>query len=702
MADQRTPHERLAAFGQTSVDVLGPDPNKEVMAEMAKNRRINARTAVAGTGARTNPAIAQVSFATARPRDPMFYWKDTNLPYDYTVKEELVKIREWCRYLYITHPIVSSAIDVFATWPLTDIEPISKDDKLVDFYGQLFFEEGPGSLNYDEFLIDIGKQYWTQGEAWPLGSFNEALGVWEDDELIDPNGVEVITSPFLREPRFEMELPPSIKKVLESGEPQWEYAALMRSYPELKNFMGPEAKMPVSNILLKQIAFKADPFFDRGLPILMRAFRTLIQEEMLNAAQDAISSRLYTPLILAKLGASATDLGTQTPWIPTQGDLQAFEESLDAALAGDFRILTHHFATQMAPVFGRESMPNFNNDFDRLTDRILQIFGLSKTMLTGAGQGQTYAADALNRDLISQLLRTYQTRMRSFFRQRALVVAEAQEHFDYDEHGGKRYVKMEEVLEIDEETGEERIVEQPKLLVPELRLKAMNLKDEEQERQFIEALRTSGVPISIQTRMVNIPIDLDDEIDRVRDEQVQLAVEAQETRKATFQALQAKGLPIPEDLKSDFEPHPMQSQGEAGVEEQAIPTAGTIEPAPTLGLVPTPEDIADNPDLAIGGEEDSEAEDFENPPSDKLPRNKIRQRPPESDEMRKGMPRPAYRLRRVVASTDSEGNEVMEEKWEEHDELEHAEGSSRLISGPSHVGMRRYIDVDPETPMDEW
>lgn len=967
MAD-KTPQERLASFGKTSVNVLGDDPNADAIAEMRKNRSVNSRRlGVAGNGARSNPATANVSFATARPRDPMFYWKDNNLPYDYTVPEELDKIREWCntpdapvlmadgtfkpigeiqigeevmgwewsqkgskgewrkymrpskvldvnwreapevveatmesgrvirctpdhkwanywyspgndgvvgneyeplvrksrggrggplryntmvsavepveeltdpkqvaaagylagiidgegtvdrgairiaqslsvnpeicaridealnilgleyrvydkygeglgqsvqiwslkataseraklrtwlplsvkvqkawderremkwmggkdrvvsvesigagevvsmqtetgnytawgyaskncRSLYITHPIISSAIDVFSTWPLTGIEPISKDDKIVDFYGQLFFDEGPGSLNYSEFLIDVGRQYWTVGEAWPLGSFNESLGVWEDDELINPSGIDVITSPFLREPRFEMELPQSIKKVLVTGEPQWEYKALMRSYPELKNFMGPDARMPVSNILLKQIAFKADPFFDRGLPILMRGFRTIIQEEMLNAAMDAISSRLYTPLILAKLGASATDLGTQTPWIPTPGDLAAFEESLDAALSGDFRVLTHHFATNMSAVFGREIIPNVGQDFDRMTDKILQIFGLSRTMLTGAGQGETYAADALNRDLISQLLSVYQRRMAGFFRERALVVAEAQEHFDYEEHGGKRFVIMEEVLEVDEESGEERIVEQPKLLVPDLRLKAMNLKDEEKERQFIETLRGSGVPISMQTRLINLPVDLDDEVTRVRDEQVQQAIEAQETRKATFQALDAAGLPIPEDLESDFRAKPMQAQEEAKAEEKAVPTIGTNEPADTMGLAPTPEDLADNENLEVDVEEGFA-------PRNNLPTNKIKSRPPESDEMRAGMPRASYRLRHVTAEveTDDEGNEVEVEKveWEELDELDHSEGSSRLLSGPSHVGMRRYISIDKDIPLDE-
>jgi hypothetical protein len=34
------------------------------------------------------------------------------------------------------------------------------------------------------------------------GLLQRDLGVWEDDELLNPDDVEVIRSPFLKEPRF--------------------------------------------------------------------------------------------------------------------------------------------------------------------------------------------------------------------------------------------------------------------------------------------------------------------------------------------------------------------------------------------------------------------------------------------------------------------------------------------------------------------
>jgi hypothetical protein len=642
-----------------------------LVSQMAKNRKV-AMKKQAASGSTGTQGPQSLSFATGRPRDPMFYWRQNNLPYDVTKDEELKKIREYCRLLYMTHPIIASCIDIYSKYPLLGMELVCKDEQLKDFYETLFFDQ----LGYEDFLIDVGREYWTVGEAWPFGSFNELLGVWENDELLNPDDIEVERSPFLKEPRFMIRLPESIRKIITEKQPAWEYKKLMESYPELEKFAGQDTLMPVSNILLKQLKFKADTFHKRGLPILMRAFRSIMQEEMLMAAMDAIADRLYTPLILVKLGASATDLGTEVPWIPTEDDLADFEEALDGALAGDFRVITHHFGIEMAPVFGRENMPDMTNDFDRIEERILQTFGLSKTMLSGADGGETYAADALNRDLISQLLTTYQRMVKELFEDRARVVAEAQEHYDYELRGGRRYPIMEEVLELDDETGEYRIVEQPKLLVPELRFKAMNMADEESEREFLEALRESGVPISMKRRMISIGVDLDEEIEVMQEEQVQLAVAEQETRKRTYLALRSEGLPIPQDLLDDFLPrasNTMDSQ-QRGASEQA--EEGTRPPM--LGMDPT----MMTPTLAPTAEDapDADSENGEDQGMGEmgggagpgmgmvipLPQNQMMNRVPESDEQRDGMPK-----------------------------------ASSMENGPRHVGMRKRAGIERDKPLDE-
>lgn len=639
-----------AALDRGRAGAVPTDYSQVRQMRSSRLKSASVRTALAGGG--SSGSGTSLSIATSRPRDPMFYWKQNNLPYDVNVPEELMRLRDLCRVLYQTHPLLASAIDIFAGWPVVDMEMVGKDDELNDFYSDLFLEQ----LDYQTFLTDIGKSYWTTGEAFPLGSFNEELGVWESDELINPNDVFVESSPFLTESRFYLRLPETLRKILREGQPVNEYRQLMNAYPELASYKEENSRMPVSNMLMSHLKFKGDVFNPRGIPILLRGLRAIIQEEMLNAAQDAIADRMYTPLILARVGATAQDLGTEEPWIPSPEQLGDFEDAVDTALAADFRLLTTHFAVSMESVFGRESMPNLDPDFERLEERQLQVFGLSKSMLSGSASGDTYASNALNRDLVSQLMGGYQKQLQKFTKQRMLIVAEAQEHFDYEEHGGEKHVIMEEVLVKDEHTGKQKVVERPKLLVPELKLRTMNLSDEAEERQFLEALRSSGVPISQRTRLVNIPIDLEDEIEVSSDEQVDQAVAAQRVRKDTYRKLREEGLPIPDDLKNDFAPQmtpPPDSPEKAQAPAQdSGPTRSPqigVDDQPHTDLAPTPQELMVPPGApnqlpeGQGGDVDPSAVKPPSAPAVKtLPTNKAMNpsRPLESDEMRKAMPKP--------------------------------------------------------------
>lgn len=631
------------AFGARG---LRDDQMTDEVREARKNRRINARQGMLGRrtalSAPGGSGFSDIQFATGRPRDPLFYWRQNNLPYDFSQNEELSKVRAFCRLLYQTDPIVGSCVDIFSKFPVIGAHLECKDTRLTEFYEGLFFDEE--GLDYEEFLVDMGREYYTSGEAWPFATFNEDLGIWDDEELLNPDDIKVERSPFLKEPRYFIRLPWTIRQILTTRQPAWEYNKLIQEYPELAAYTAENSFMPVSNILLKQLRFKGDTFNLRGLPLLTRAMRSMLQQEMLNTALDSIADRLYTPLILCKLGASATDLGTSVPWIPTDDDLENFELALDAALAGDFRALIHNFAVDIQPVFGRENMPDLTPDFERIEDRVLQVFGLSRTFLMGAQEGQTYAADALNKQLVEQLMTQYQRFLKRHFAQRARVVAEAQEHYDFEERNGRRFVVMEEVLEVDEETGERRITEQPKLLVPDLKFAVLNFQDQEVQRQFTEALRASGIPISARTRTRGLGIDLDEEREASQAEAVADIIAQARTRKQAFIELRNEGLPIPPDLMQDFAPFAQQEgvPPALAAEQVMIDRMGVVPPS-LPDLAPTPEDMQQG--------EEMDAEMGNAPPEGEGPEpgedegEGMPQRPPESDEQRDGMPRAARKAR---------------------------------------------------------
>lgn len=670
------------------------DGDEALKVQMGNQRR---RTASLGaSGGTFGPSGSGVQLATGRPRDPMFYWRQNNIPFDFTKPEELRKIREFCRLLYMTHAVVAACVDIYSKLPLQGMSIKCKDEQLVEFYTNLFLDD----LNYEDHLVKMGRQYWLAGECFSIGAWNETLGVWEDEQLINPDDVEVETSLFLNAPRYMMRLPESLRTILTERSPAWEYQQLMQEYPELAQYTGEDDLMPVSNYIMYQLRFEADDYSNRGVSILMRAFRTLIQEEMLMTALDAIADRLYTPFIVAKLGASATDLGTTVPWIPTADQKAEFSQAMDAALAADFRVLITHFATEIESLFGRENVPDLTNDFDRINERILMAFGLSQTMLTGASAGETYAADALNRDVVTQLLSHYQRKLKQFFKARAEIVAEAQEHYDYEVRNGERYLVTEEIYEVDEETGEGRIIEQPKLLIPELEFKILNLTDEQAQAEFIEALAAAGVPIPLRFRIQTTGFDFDEMLEIAQQEKVALAVAEQETRKETYKALLAAGLPIPDDLLKDFAPVAMQGPDGGGLvpgSDMHIPQLGDT-PQILPNLAPAEEDLEG--DQTAEGEQmaDQQVNEQTDPAAQGLPQEGD-QVPEESNEQRGRMPKPA-KLKRAKAIRKLGIRAVTASRWEAPDNSQESDKSHYQPTGkfgaPRVIGMRRYLPIPDE------
>ncbi len=367
--------------------------------------------------------------------------------------------------------------------------------------------------------------------------------------------------------------------------------------------------------------------------------------------------RLYAPLILATMGIE--NMGDGEPWIPDQGELDDLRDDMQNALAADFKLLVHNFGVNVQSVFGRESVPRFDSDYDRIDAKLLQAWGIGQALIAGgSGAGGAYASSALNREVCEQLMLTFQKKVLRHMRKRAEVIAEAQEHYDYELKGGVRVPIYREIVQFNEETGEDEIVRVPKLLIPEIEFDTLNLRDEAQERQFIAQLKEMGVPVSDGTLAVNIPIKFREELEKQAEETVSKGLAKAQAMKKLQAECDAQGLPYPDDLVASLSATLQLRQGlaqtemvegQADMQEQQIkqmqaPAAASMGLIPGLAPPPPPEEgqqktAASGPDadgptasgpggVEHGGEEVGLVE---------LPRN--RQRPVESDEQRASMPK---------------------------------------------------------------
>jgi len=647
-----TPGAMLNEIGPMAAAMGGTTQGRDRLNKLGSSGHLNMEGMANTVGRRTAAATgSDAQWALPKLHDPFEYWRERTWWFNMEDPDEQTrKIRDWARLLYTTHHLVPGLIDIYTRFPLLDIELVHPDKRISDFYNDLFFD----GLNYNEFLYDLGREHWTVGEAFAMGSWHDGIGAWEEDEIINPNDVIVAKNRALRTYQYHVKVPEEIKRLIERRDPPQEYAMLMQLYPDVVAWARQDKEIPVSDVIMKQIKFKTNPWSEHGTPILLRAFRMLMLEESLNAAQDAIADRLYSPLILATLGLP--DVDQDGPWIPDAQELQSLRDDLAMAINSDFRLMTYHHGLTIQNAFGRETMPRLDQDFLRVQTNVMGVFGIGSDLIQG-GQGGTYASGALNRELITQMLSTYQHKIEGFIRSRMEPVAERQGHYEMRNVGGQMVPIMETVLMVDEETGAEYVEERPKLAIPEVRFRSMNLRDETVERGFLQQLSASGFPISLGTLAVNIPIDFDDEIDARREEKIKTVVAEQQFKRDLFNRLLTLQLPIPPEYVQEYQAYL------AMLEDPSL--GAQLAPGAMAGLVtpPAAPNMTGNP---IGNSDAAAGAQIYPSMNQMAANDKQRQRPEESYEQRKNQPKPSKKGPKNGPQKNRKTSSVS--GWEEYDE----------------------------------
>jgi len=621
---------------------------------------------------------SDMQIAMPKLRTPMGTLADQNIPHDIEDEEQLSIARAWARLFYATHDLVPLLVDIYSRFPVTGLEFESDDPEIEDVYSRMFLDD----LDYQDFLPNsIMREFFIAGECTTLAYFDERLGTWAREEVLDPDRLRVSKSLFVEQERVQLltkDLVESLRNPpkgvgTESKSQQmqrmWELKTLQQHHPEIVEAATQDDGLDISEGLWSRLVNRVSPWDKRGVPPLMRSFRTLLMEESLHSAQNAIADRLYSPFILATLGIE--NMGDGEGWIPTRDDLNDLRDDMQTALMADFKLMVHHMGLKIENVFGREAMPRFDQDYDRVDMKLMQAWGIGQALIMGGtAAAGTYASSALNREVVELNMKDAQRKASKHIYKRMEVVAEAQRHYAYEKKGPLRIPVWREVVRLNEETGEEEVVRCPKLLMPKIRFASLNLRDEQTERQFYADLKAMGAPISDKTMALNLDIDFDRETSRNADETVDKLVAQAEAMAKAKQIIDAKNRELPVEKQLPYPPDMVNylaqtlilrqqlaaaemAEGQAEMLEQQ---ADAMSPAGQLGILPGPASAMPmGADPMMGGAE---------PPAENTPAERPRNwaRPQESDEMRAGAPRAARR----------KGDKIRKETW--------------LERGPSSLG----------------
>jgi len=131
-----------------------------------------------------------------------------------------------------------------------------------------------------------------------------------------------------------------------------------------------------------------------------------------------------------------------------------------------------------------------------------------------------------------------------------------------------------------------RIERRRKLLIPDMEMAVLDMRDEATERQFLQTLRSMGVPIADQHMMVGVNFDFKETLDRMEKEMIMKTISSQEAKMDSYKILKAKGLPVPPALEAEIaamNPDGGMAAGMGGPEG-----APGMPPSPGGGPIPMP------------------------------------------------------------------------------------------------------------------
>lgn len=527
-----------------------------------------------------------------------------------------------------TQPVMRACLEVYSRYPVAGAHLECKNKDVNDFFEEIFFKD----LDYENFLIDVGREYWQYGEVFVNGVWDDSLGIWIEEELLDPRDMQIISVPFSSQNIMKF-VPNADMKRIATGT-GIDSQIFRDENPEFADLIARGEDILISPDRCVHLANKDSIRDLHGTPIALRAWNTLRLEDRLQSAMLATADRMYAPLLLFSLGGNLAD---GTPYIPSANSISTFRSKLDQALASDFRALVTNQFVNVQEVIRGDKMANFKNDIDMYDDRFFMAWGLSSSILKP--QSGPYATSAMEFELASQMLSSYQKCLCQLYNRRAAFVAEAHEIYDYDIKGGVKVDKYEwrEVWDPTAKDGEGSFVvkEVPKLLYPELKMETINFNTTEKTRDFLMNLYKAGIPVARQNLFMGTDIDYQATSQQASQDKIHDAITKAKEHQAIFKACVEQGLPVPPDT-AKFIQDGIPALDQKDLLEKIMPKndkEDDVENDPTD--VTDPSDAAYDPDEYGNGA-----------------------RPSESDEMRSEMPKAAS----LSKTSDENVNKIIEDQ----------------------------------------
>lgn len=400
-------------------------------------------------------------------RVPLF-WQDTLYDSQLVMFPEynLPEANKRYRHYYKFNPVLSSCVDVHATFPLSDFQVMCPNEEVREYYQ--FTSDRLELLNLAECsLRDVA----LLGESVFLGNWDDSNMEWEEWVQYPPEFVEITTIPGSNKRVFTIKPDPEIQRILqENTEASNLLSKTLQKYDK-KYYNSAINNEPydIPNARVMYLSNQPDGYSKRGYPLTKRALPDLMYEQQLRTLQHTFVQRHTFPIKIFKLGSESMG------WVPSQKHFQQFKKLLIQAAGDPDMSLIYHFGLQVDYVGTKDKIENLIPHFEWTTKRIMQAFFLNEAMMNGDA---SYAGQTANTRLLMHRFMTKRVRLENLFINKIFLPMARQQQLINQTAGEARKCTL----------VKSKRFSNNKYYLPSFMWQKQNLLNSQSERQFLMQL----------------------------------------------------------------------------------------------------------------------------------------------------------------------------------------------------------------------
>lgn len=271
---------------------------------------------------------------------PQFF-SPVHTPINWQIPSKRLEESQWARFFYKNEPKVASSIDFYSYFPINDYEHECKDRKIKKYFDKL-----KKRLDIVKWLRLISHEVHLLGDCFPfieiscpvcggLGRVGDQVcdhegGTVRRIIILNPDYVEVFTSPFNPEPVIALKPDEELINMVQRKTPGYESLT-----PEVIKLISSGQPIRLDNRNVGHLMYGEGGYTRYGTGMVRRLFPILSYKTKLMVAQWIVAERLIVPIKIVKVGSDERPAGP--------ADIAAVQEQL-AMTANDpnLTIVTHH------------------------------------------------------------------------------------------------------------------------------------------------------------------------------------------------------------------------------------------------------------------------------------------------------------------------------------------------------------------------